>query len=79
MPNPTNTHWQHGEQAELARLAGVSPQLVSDIIHCRCKASPGTALKLEFASKTMGLGLSRDDFVWPEQSESPLITKPAPA
>jgi len=75
--NPTPTvAWQRGEQAELARQAGVSPQLVSDIVHCRCRAGADTALKLELAAKIMGLPLTRDDFVWPEQSDSPLIVTP---
>ena len=75
-PNDSTPMWQRGEQAELARLASVSPQLVSDIVHCRCRAGAETALKLELAAATMGLALTRDDFVWPERSESPLVTKP---
>lgn len=73
---PSRSDWQPGERAELARLAGVSPQLVCDILHCRCRAAPSTALRLELAAHTMGLPLRRDDFVWPEQSDSPLISRP---
>lgn len=67
--------WRPGEQARLARTAGVSPQHLSDILHCRRHASAEVATALEFAAHGLGIPLGRDDFVWPEHSISPLISQ----
>lgn len=73
----TKTTWAPGEQARLARTAGISPQHLSDILHCRRRASGALAVDLEFAAHGLGIPLRRDDFVWPDQSDSPLIHRPS--
>lgn len=73
----TKENWEPGERARLARTAGISQQHLSYILTCQRRAGPDLARRLELACHSFGIPLGRDDFVWPEQSESPLITRPA--
>lgn len=65
--------WQIGDRAKLAKLAGISPQYLCDLIHCRKRALPELATKLEDASGQLGYEFTRLDWLYPEESDNPLF------
>ena len=65
--------WKWGEKADLARRGGISPQYLNDIIHARKRAPHVVATRLARAAEELALGLTRDDFLYPCESENPLI------
>lgn len=71
------TQWYRGEQAMFARTVGVSDQYLCDILHCRKRALPELAKKIEALAEQQGLALTANDLMFPHDSTSPLIVKPA--
>jgi len=65
--------WKHGQKAELARAAGVSPAYLGDILKGRRRATPENAILLSNAAREMGLSLDRLDLIYPHESTNPLI------
>lgn len=58
------TAWKRGDRIRVARLAGISPQYMCDIIHGRKVARPELAIRLEAASKGCGYDIPRAVWVF---------------
>jgi transcriptional regulator with XRE-family HTH domain len=69
--------WQWGQQAELARRAGISRQYLSDILNCRKRALPELARELEAAAKSMGLSIDKVYFMYPQDGPERIFTTKA--
>lgn len=69
--------WQWGQQAELARRAGISRQYLSDILNCRKRALPELAQKLEEEAKSMGLAIDKVYFMYPQDGPERIFTTKA--
>jgi transcriptional regulator with XRE-family HTH domain len=71
------TKWEYtdwGVKAELARRAGILPPNLARIL--QRKANPGIQIcrKLEKAAKSMGLRVSRFDFIENDITDNPLFS-----
>jgi len=65
--------WEAGQQAQLAKAAGIKPRSLEAILRGRRRARPELAKVLAENAQSMGLDLERFDFLYPEESLSPLI------
>lgn len=65
--------WKKGDRLALATLAGISKQHLYGLLTGRRRAIPETADRLGKAAKALGLALTRDDFMFPAETKSPLI------
>jgi len=68
--------WKWGQKTELAKRAGISRQYLSDILNCRKRALPELAVKLEAASRAMGILLKKDNFMFPKEAPKDLFNTP---
>lgn len=59
--------WQHGDKAKVARLAGISPSYLCDIMHGRRTCDPWLASRLSDACRELGYRISR--MTWAFQDE----------
>ena len=73
MPMTYKTIWKRGDQTELARRAGISPQYLNDLIHARSRALPELAKVLEREAKILGYKLTVNDWIFPTESSSNLM------
>lgn len=63
----------HGTLKEIAAKAGISPQLLSDILKSRRKAGADLAQKLVDAAKAHGCETSVFDWLNPDYTANPLF------
>ncbi len=71
------TEWLRGEQARLARHAGITPSYLSELLHRKKRPSVDVAVKLAAACIHMNIPLSLHDWVLSSGSTSPLFTSEA--
>lgn len=55
---------KYGEQTRLARLAGISPSRLNDILRGRRPVPPPLAIRLEAAAKELGYDVPRTVWVF---------------
>jgi transcriptional regulator with XRE-family HTH domain len=67
--------WEKGQQSALAELAGLSQSYVSEIIHGKKRAGPDAARHLAAACAELDIPLTVMDFLYPDESLSPLLTR----
>ncbi len=65
--------WKHGMKAELAKLANISPQYLSDILHRSKRCSPGTAVKIEKACEKLNIEINRYDLTFNRETRNELF------
>jgi DNA-binding transcriptional regulator YdaS (Cro superfamily) len=56
--------WRAGDKIKLARLAGISPQNLSNYLAGRCPCPPPRAEKLEAAAEILGYDLPAVEWVF---------------
>ena len=69
----TLVRWKHGQQAQLAREAGISPSYLCDILHRRRKPGGEKLRRLLDACRKLDIPLTASDLIWPEESKNPLM------
>ena len=67
------TEWSYGQKAELARRTGIAPSYLTAILKGSVPVNAKLAKKLSKEAKGLGLKLSRDDLLYPDESENPLL------
>jgi len=76
MPKEWKTEWKYGDQKRLAERSGVISQShLSEIINGHKRCSPEKAKHLTRAALDMGYVISRTDWIYPEESNNPLLVK----
>ncbi len=69
--------WKHGEKAELARRAGISPPHLCNILGRRTRAGAALAHRLESACYGMGIRISKEDWAFSVETDNEYFkTKP---
>jgi len=64
--------WKHGQKVQLARAAGISKQYLNGILSGR-KCSRELARRLEKASASLGIPISRFDWMEADVTENKLF------
>ena len=67
------TMWYHKDKSELARRAGCSRQLITDLFLHKKAVSRKMAARIQEAAEEIDLALSRLDCLYPEESKNPLF------
>lgn len=68
-----NSPWKPGQKAELCQRAGCDRSLLSNTLAGRRSMSPKMADRVASQAKIMGLSLTRDDLLYPQESKNPLL------
>ena len=67
------TMWYHKDKSELARRAGCSRQLITDLFLHKKPVSRKMAKCIQEAAEEIDLALSRLDCLYPAESSNPLF------
>lgn len=67
--------WTRGDKSALAKRAKVHKQYLSDILGGRIQCGRKVAEKLSTAAMDMGLYLTEQDLMFPDESKNPLLKK----
>lgn len=65
--------WKRGQKLELARRTGLHLSYVVALTRGDRSATTKNAVKLERAAEELGLGISRMDWLYPNESKHPLM------
>ncbi len=69
-------NWKPDQKKEIAKLAGIAPSFLSQILSRSRRANAMTAKRLEDACIRLSIPLTRFDWLYPEDSTNPLMQLP---
>ena len=71
-----NKQWRRGDKSKLARMVGISPSYLCDIMSGRKQCRPFLARKLSDACELLGYPITRSMWAFPEErKDSPFFKR----